>query len=670
MNFSGSLLILGLLILAFLTYRLKRIPGSLGLLALRLGGCLCLGLILSGWIIRVSIRSRPQPGVLCLVDISRSMAEELAEVGEVLGSKVETPGSVEYWGFADSVYPLSNLARLEARGDRTDLTRALQFAQARSPGRVLIITDGQHTGSSDPAQAAAALEVPLSLIGVGKEGVPDMRLERVLGPSQVYLGDTVQVRVRYSSEGFDEGTTVIELQKGSEVKGRKEVRLSSRFAQGEVEFELVPTTPGHHRYLLSARVVAGEHDPENNRLDYGLRVIRSRVRVLYLSNRPTFNHRFLIAALQDEPDIELTRVVAFRSDELKELSDRIRPYSAPAQLESDVLILDNPDIRAFPSRVVALIEEFAWRGGVLVLGGEGFHPGDLARLLPGRPVRVRSEEIHIRLTAAGLARSVFYSNNTPIFTEFPPLEGWVKCTARPDASVWAEGPDGEPLILFGRNRAGRVLQVNPFPFWRLGFLEVGLGKSLDPFKRLVINLCRFLSLTPEEFFILTTDKPSYRAGEEVLLRVDALSPQGEPLSGLDVQVSVPGLDLPVPLIEKGPGCYEGKIEGMRPGSHRLVARGELDSQPMGEAQTQVLVLESSVEELARGQDRTTLNRIAAAAGAQVLQLDSIKAAGLKLPVEPRHRAIQFIPQLSPWLYFLFAALFGLELFFRKSRGLP
>lgn len=670
MNFSGSALILGLLVLAILVYRLNRIPGSYGLLALRLGGCLCLGLILSGWIVRVSTRSWPHPGILCLVDISPSMAEELREVGEVLGSKIETSGSVEYWGFADSIYPLASPTRLEVRGDRTDLTRALRFAQIRSPGRVLLITDGHHTGSSDPAQVAATLGVPLSLIGVGREVVPDMRLERVLGPSQVYLGDTVRIRVRYSSQGFDHGTTGIELREGGEVKARKEVKLSPRFTEGEVEFELLPATPGYHRYLLTSGVVPGEEETENNRLEYGLRVIKTRMRVLYLSNRPTFNHRFLISALRDEPGIELTRVVAFRSEEWKELSNGMMPYSPPGRLDCDVLILDNPDIRALPARVTALIEEFAQRGGVLVLGGEGFSPGGLAHLLPGRPVRVRSEEVCIRLTPAGLATPLFYFNNVPIFTQFPPLEGWVECTARSDALVWAEGPGQEPLILFGRNQRGRVLQINPFPFWRLGFLEVGLGRSFDPFKRLVINLCRFLSLTPEEFFILTTDKPSYRAGEEVLVRVDALSPQWEPLSGLDVQVSVPGLDLSIPLVEKAPGRYEGGIEGMRPGSYRLVAKGELDSRVMGEAQTQVLVLHSSVEDLAQGQNRVALNRIAAVAGTQVLQLDSVKATGLKLPVEPRHRVIQFIPQLSPWLYLLFVALFGLELVLRKSRGLP
>jgi hypothetical protein len=99
----------------------------------------------------------------------------------------------------------------------------------------------------------------------------------------------------------------------------------------------------------------------------------------------------------------------------------------------------------------------------------------------------------------------------------------------------------------------------------------------------------------------------------------------------------------------------------------LTAELERSGLKLGEASSEVVVLETSLEELSRGQNRSTLSRIATAAQGSYLEPDEFLK--LELKPEPVTRTVQFIPRLSPWLYLLFTVLFGLELFLRKSRGL-
>jgi hypothetical protein len=633
-------------------------------------------LIAGGAVYTYTFKSPPRPGALYLIDLSQSMSLEnkAAELSRVLEKNLVAKNiSTEYWGFSDSVRSLKTLATLDLRGRRTDIGGALSAARRKNPGSILLLSDGWHNGRPDPQRIAAGLGIPVYAIGLGKEPIRDVVLNRIHTPQRAYLNDTITVLARLQSFGFQNDRAKVRLFDGQKILNEQTIPLSASSAEQEVEFKLVPKTIGRKIYSVVVEEKPGEDNYQNNRRDFGLDILKRQQRILYLSNAPNPNSQFLKTVLAGE-EVELVIVVALTANRFQSITaDGAIDFLFPSRLDCDCLILDNIDATRLNSQVTASVTNYARTGGVLVLGGAEFRPAGLAAILPFLPKgTVAHRELFLAPAPDGIASPLFADGETDLLADVPPFyAGNESQGLNPDGRVLAwDAKSKIPLIGYRRLGTGRILEFSFFPLWRWGLSLVGIGKTQDLFKKFLMNCLYFLSLRDEQLFRLSLDKSQYFAGEDINFIFEARLVTGAPLSGLDASVAISPAGKSMPMVERSDGVYEASWPGLAPGTYRVTARGLRDGKSVGEAAAECAVSEQSLEFLDTGRNAELLKKIAEASGGKYYGVESLPPAGIAVTLAPRKKTFRFAPQNNPFFYLAFAALFGLELFLRKRRGMP
>jgi len=188
--------------------------------------------------------------------------------------------------------------------------------------------------------------------------------------------------------------------------------------------------------------------------------------------------------------------------------------------------------------------------------------------------------------------------------------------------------------------------------------------------RFLTNVIRFLALKDVDRFRLTSDKLDYYAGEPVSLLLQATSDDGRPWTGLDARLTIAGTDKSQALVELGDGVYETVVEGLPPGAYTAQIEVMAHEQSQGKVQHGFTVSELSLELSRTGLDDELLRRISQAAGGNYVPGDSLESGKPVIRLVEYKRVVTFDPRLNRWLFLTIAALFVLEIYLRKRRGMP
>ncbi len=661
MTLLDSGLIIGLIVLLILLFK----RGFSILLLLRTILILILILIFVGLVLRYKRVIPPKPEVLVLLDISRSMGEEIDKGKRLLDKKLfKDPSlSVEYFGFSDTIYPLR---REGVIGDKTDITKALRFALSKRPGSIVLISDGQHNQPTDPLKVAREANIPIYTIGLGKEMKRDLEIERVILPAKVYTSDTVEVVVRYSSYGFstEEGRMEI-LERGS-VIGEKRIPLSSDWRENEITFPIIAKSPGISYYNI--RVDIKDDNPQNNRYPFAINVLKRRLSVLYFTNRPSPTSGFLSRVMRRDPDIDFKEVVSFQRGSFYLVTDKGLKEFIWRRLNYDVLILDN--IEDF-GREEEVIDFVKLGGGLLILTGPDFKPNPLlSPILPCKVGDIIKREGSLELTPEGATKGIFYEYGRYLLEDLPQVFSLRK-GSNIRGRVWAmDLYSKQPLILFRRVGRGKVLEFNLFPLWKIDMAISGIEKDPEPFRKFLVNSLRFLRPGAEKVFRLLTDKRVYLKGEPIRFTLKTLSATGEPVEGMDAYLKIPLTGIELAMREVSRGIYETDIDALPPGKYKGVVEGILNDKKIGTASVEFRVSEASLESKDVGLNSPLLKRLASLTKGRYFPYSRVPKSGIAVSIKKREKVIIFNPSTSLWVYLLFAALFGIEIFLRKKRGLP
>ncbi len=259
--------------------------------------------------------------------------------------------------------------------DATDLEAAIRRAVdevvAAGGGRVVIVSDGvSNRGDALTAAARArALGVPIDVVVLDQQVLPDVRVVAARGPTLADEGETFEIRAVVHTPPRDKSVDV-------EVKVLRDGVLLKTFmtkiASGEdvIRFKDKPTEPGLHRYDVHVRPLDATVDasPDDNEATTFVRV-RGPSTVLILQKQ-----ELEAGPLRNALEAEGYRVV---------VKGR---FSVPVDLAEfaafDLVVLaDIPAKDLIPSQMDAMakyVKDFG--GGLLLLGSESsMGPGGYAR---------------------------------------------------------------------------------------------------------------------------------------------------------------------------------------------------------------------------------------------------------------------------------------------------
>ncbi len=319
-------------------------------------------------------------------------------------------------------------------GEGTNLAAAIEQVVRDVPANelagVVMLTDGRHNATDDPAPIARRLGtqgVPICPVVIGSEvSPPDAAIVRIDAPDQVYAEDTMTIGVSVRLDGLegrtlavrllDEAGKALGLAAGDDEDAHipspnapsKERRItaSGPSERREIRLSHKPTGKGRHVYRVTLEAAPNEVFKENNQRTVAVQVGDERVKVLLVDGSPRWEFRYLRNLLLRDPSVQLQHVLFDPAD--IDRQPRATPIVARVQNRepaADRLPQTNEDLNAYDAILLGdvgpddlsadlqrRIEQFvADRGGTLALiAGKRHMPTDfmgqpLAALLPVEP---------------------------------------------------------------------------------------------------------------------------------------------------------------------------------------------------------------------------------------------------------------------------------------------
>lgn len=656
-----SVILTGLLLLLAVAMYFRNLRQAGWLLVLRLLVVLLLAAILVNR--TLSFHWRVKPGkVAVLIDRSLSMTHGRADTLAVAAARrfPVPPGlATEWWEFSDSIWRTNSLrTKPVAAGDaasdsRTRLGLALATVIRTRPAAVVVVSDGLDNGELNPVQLARNSGVPIYTVGCGATGLRNVEVTGLQVPPVVYAGDTFTVtgRIRYS--GFRSEPATVRV-------GQKVVvlTLGEETAEQECSFTMAAERAGSQLVRFQVDSLPDEFTYADNYTETTVEIQPGRIRLAYITNRPSPQTRFVTDVVRREPRIELAQVVT-------------RPVGSSTVAEVDVYVLDNvnePDWSTAQKDLQYLVQRVKNGAGVLILAGPDFLPVQLVReLLPsGAGVNRKQGSFPPQLAEAGRVYSWLAGIR---FDRLPPFVELFEPVTNGNTEVWVNTPEiALPVIMSYRVGKGRVVYVAGHPLWRWGFgADIRTGDD-SPLGLFIVGAVRYLAEKERQLFRMATDKSTYLRGEPVRVTLRALTPDGSAWSGLDVSLQADSLRQ-LPMREQTAGIYEASLTALPPGSHILRAEVFQNDSVVGTAAVSFAVSEREVELSRLGLDRQMLVALAEASGGQYFRWDSLPPEGFELARASYRRSLVFEPRRSFWVYGVIAVLLGTELVLRRKKGL-
>ena len=285
-------------------------------------------------LLRQTLQQIP-PNVAVLVDRSASM--DAKEEGEPRAARVapllegenaplrralRAAGKVRYFHFDRRVRPVeseSAAGQAENEGTGTDIAGALAEVRELNPGNpaaaIVLLSDGRsNLGPVGAQEVARRAGVPIVAVGFGsRENFRDLQLLDLKAPDLSFIRHETEVSFRLRALGFKGRRVTLVLKSGGQLLATRGVDLDRDVFDERLTFTFRPTEVGLFRLALEVFSQLGEHSRVNNTVDFSMQVLRDKLRVLYVSGRPSWSYRFFRRALKQDPGIDLISFVILRT---------------------------------------------------------------------------------------------------------------------------------------------------------------------------------------------------------------------------------------------------------------------------------------------------------------------------------------------------------------------
>jgi len=632
-------------------------------------------------------------------------------------SRLEEKFKTNLYGFAGALSAVKDGNDLNGNGHSSDLAGALDETIKRSSGMplsaVVIASDG---ASNVPRDLAATLrelrarDISVFTVGVGNTTRPmDAELTRVNMPRRVLVGSRLNIEAFVALTGYGATRVLLAIREDGRAVKTEEFSFRGNDTQA-VNLEIVPTTPGIHRYTVEITPLDSELTVENNKQDALVEVIQGPMRILYVEGEPRWElGKIRESLLPNEKNITL--VCLQRTGENKFYRQGVGnqtelvsgfPKTEEELFAYDALIIGSVEAGFFSADELRNIEAFVARrgGGLLALGGRlafdgGKYKGTtLEELLPvsltGNPIDDANSFLPVykpQLTAAGQNHPITRLNddhgqNQKSWNELPPISvSEVLMGVKPGASVLLEAKkvDGSssqlvPLLIQQRYGRGQTLALTASDTWRWRMRMDSKSTAHETFWR---QMLRYLvSGTPLQTEV-TSEQDVYALDDTVRIVADIRDKKYNAVTDAraTARVTKPsGVNVEVPLkftTLNGVNTYDGEFKVDELGQHKIELVGSSGTLGPLNAKSDLLVSDLNREFYGAAQNSDLLKRVATETGGKYYTPSEAQ----KLLDDLTYRQSPYSERVTkdlwdmPINFMLIVGLLSAEWFLRKREGL-
>ena len=629
------------------------------------------------------------------------------------------------YGFSSQLDNVEDGGALTGEGSSSDISNALAEAARRSAGAplsaVVLVSDGAANAGADLSAELRNLRargLPVYTVGVGSARRPaDAELVRVNLPRRVLVGSSVEVEAFVRASGYS--ATKVRIAASEDGRAVRTEEFPLRGGETEVvRMELVPETPGTHRYTFDVQPLEGELTVENNRREALVEVSEGPARVLYVEGEPRWELGKLRDSLaRDEKNVQLISLLRTGENKLyrqgvsgeAELAEGF-PRTEEELFAYDGLMLGSVEASFFSAEQLRAVEAFVARrgGGLLALGGRfafgagGYAGTPVADALPfvfnarpsGVPQAANPEAYapayKAQLTARGASHPITRlsedrQQSQKTWAELPPVSvPEAPAGVKPGATVLlearraaAEGrAGGGPVTLLAQQRYGRgqALAFAASDTWRWRMRMDSKSNAHENFWR---QMLRYLVQSTPRQFEVAAEQDVYAAGDAVRIVADLRDRKFNPAADARAVAHVTkpsGATVEVPLrftARDERAVYVGEFKADELGRHRIELTASGASIGEAAAQSEFLVAELNREFYDASLNEELLKRIAAETGGRYYTLEEAGALVADLTYRQTDNSRPVTKDLwdMPVNFLLLVGLLVGEWFLRKRHGL-
>ena len=579
---------------------------------------------------------KKKPWLLVLIDTSKSMGvgERLKEVKQILP---EIKLKKKIYGFDAHPYPInrsdSQIApTITTGGELTNIGNAL--LETPAPSAYLLLSDGINNAGPDPIEIAQRKGIPIYTIGIGDSIPKDIRISNLTYNKISYTKDHIPIKVTLENMGYKQQHIQVLLKENNRILLKKKVLLPQNGMQEEVELSVVSGRAGTHFYEANISILPDEIDKENNKREFGIHILKSRIKVGWFGESPSWNFKFAKLEFAQDSRIDFNWWV--KIGEEKWLSrdgiNNAPDFQSVSPQTYDAIILENFE---YPQ-----IERLLDKGtGVIIIGKTCTH---ISPLILGSETKESKYPIKV------IDSFLFNRKELPPLKEIYKVKG-VKGSARIECAT----SEGKPLIAKMQYGDGMAVAIAAKDIWRWNF---------KPEIKFWNKLIRLITIRRELSPLMIETEPVYEIGEKIIFRAQAYTPDYKPDPNSKITIKVCrdtiypaqfGFDKPNPNISEsislyslGDGKYEEAIDFLSPGKYKYKA-----STPKGGYAEGEFLVTSNIELQELASDRAFLRTLSQVSGGKYI--NDIKDLDIKL--KPRTSRVPLNPG-QYWLSILLIVL--------------
>jgi hypothetical protein len=521
----------------------------------------------------------------------------------------------------------------------------------------LLLSDGNSNTGLQPEMAARTIGIPIISVGLGGETAGfDVGIDRVDFNPVMFVGRPSEMKVRLSWDRGENQKLRVQLIDSAKVVTENAFTTTEAGGLGEVTLKYTPTEPGQRLLKVSIPALEGELNTANNARTIAVKVMKSRLAVLLVAERPDYEVGFLNRFLQQSERYDVDLIVT--GADAGNLKGRF-PDRQTELNRYDLIVFYDPDpgkLTPYESLLKSYLSERG--GGVWVLMGPQFAArGSVEwfnQLLPfystgrARPlyaqVRGVPDEGQLFHPAVRLADDRAAIRDR--WASLPPFDFLVPCERlNPDGVVlvWAGGPfaeDGKwPALGTRRLGPGKLMASAVLPFWSWGFETLSYEGSNEPYRRFVDGSIAWLT-TQDDFdpIRIAPEKSVFTRGETVRFEGFAFDQGFRPIPEVTGTVSLTetgsGEKYDADLIDRGEGKHVAEFAQLPPGTYSYRAGFEKGGQTLKWNEGRILVESFSLEEYDQRGNDLALRAVSRATGGQYFSYRDFNDAVAAIQTEP------------------------------------
>ncbi|MEZ6057014.1 MAG: vWA domain-containing protein [Planctomycetaceae bacterium] len=277
---------------------------------------------------------------------------------------------------------------IPAAGESTAIGAALRQVLSSYQGQpvagVLLLTDGRSTAGeavSEVVETYRNEKIPIVGVPMGtRDGPRNVAITKLEVNPVALVRDENTLTVHVESRGLRDVPTDVLLERRRnggvwEEIGQRPLILGIDGAQQQVDFTFQEERPATLEFRATLSDVGPELTTDDNSSQTDVRVVRDRMRVLFIAGTTFPEVQFLRNTLYRDQKVELSSWLMAADDDYEHLGDipiRRLPVTQEELNDYDCVILYDPDPAGWPTNFSELLTKFVAEagGGLVYIAGE------------------------------------------------------------------------------------------------------------------------------------------------------------------------------------------------------------------------------------------------------------------------------------------------------------